>query len=183
MTKQWEQMMITTPDKNKNFNRVTKWAFTFHLQKLQQTMRKGKANTCCNRGPAIITHVRTPTTYDLEYRDHNYSRATSELRPYRSRNTQWPAPLTIDDVSGEIKVGEFVAYLQVEQQQDNHYHIGKVSQLGDDLIIDSFVTTSKSEHIVKWKSLEQIVTTTQYTLEKMLKDTKYKCKTTSRQTV
>ena len=37
------------------------------------------------KGPAIITNVRTPTTYDLTYKKRKYARATAELRPYRAR--------------------------------------------------------------------------------------------------
>ena len=36
------------------------------------------------RGPASITKVMTPTTYELQFNGHTYKRCLSELRPYKA---------------------------------------------------------------------------------------------------
>lgn len=63
------------------------------------------------KGPATITNVRTPTTYDIEYNGKNYARATAELRPYKGKATSamlhHPVMETNDTA---IKKGEIIAY-------------------------------------------------------------------------
>ena len=115
------------------------------------------------KGPAIITRVRTPTTYDLQYRGRKYSRATSELRPYKDKHVRWAPPITIDDPSGQINKGEFIAYL--EQPGERNYHIGQVVQTGDDIVVNSFATSGSNIKNAQWKPLEQVVATSQYTLQ------------------
>ena len=51
----------------------------------EKQKKKGK-HILQYRGPAEITRVRTPTTYDLEFCNRNYSR---ELRPYKQKHVQW----------------------------------------------------------------------------------------------
>ena len=114
------------------------------------------------RGPGIITRVRTPTTYDLTYKGKQYSRATSELRPYRAEEA--PRVEFPDDMAAEeqIKPGSIVAYL--EEEGDAYFHIGKVKSMGDTMKIIAHATTGKRLAVAIWKPLQQIVKTEQYTL-------------------
>ena len=116
------------------------------------------------RGPAEITRVRTPTTYDLEYHNRKYSRATSELRPYKSKNVQWAHTEVSRDERTGLQVGHIVAYLA--EPGDRKYHLGKVASLGDDLVLDAYATKTAALSAAIWKPLEQITRTEQYTISR-----------------
>jgi hypothetical protein len=88
----------------------------------EETVRRGRKakHLLAYRGPAIVSKVLSPTTYELSYQGRRYSRATAELRPYHGH--QLPAAavgtagLTHEpDENNEqrtIKVGKYVAFLQ-----------------------------------------------------------------------
>ena len=61
-----------------------------------------------------------------------------------------------------ITIGMWVAYLEDENAQ--HYHIGKIASMGDDVRIDTYATTAPRLATAKWQPLEQIVRTEEYTL-------------------
>ena len=114
------------------------------------------------KGPAKITRVRTPTTYDLTFEGRNYSRATAELRPYRATKEQGVKAPEIRDTEA-FKVGDFVAYL--EEKGDKHFHVGKIKSKGDNIIIDAYATPTRRINLAVWLPLEQIVATEQYTVQ------------------
>jgi transposase InsO family protein len=130
--------------------------------KLRKSNRKSK-HILQYRGPAVITKVRTPTTYDLDYKGKQYSRATAELRPYKG--TQAPTVVFPENSLQDkrLKKGQFVAYL--EMQEDTHFHIGKVRSTGDSVTIQAYATTSPNLKHAQWKPLLQITKSQQYTLK------------------
>ena len=128
-----------------------------------QQQKKGK-HLLQYRGPADITRVRTPTTYDLEFSNRKYSRATSELRPYKHKQVQWRSNEITPAERDDMHIGQYVAYM--EEPGDDHFHVGKVAAMGDNLILDTYATTTASLPQAKWKPLEQIVLTEQYTLQR-----------------
>ena len=71
--------------------------------------------------------------------------------------------LPVAEVADEICVGDFIAYL--EEEGDACFHIGKVTSKGDDVVIDTYATPTRNLAQAKWKPLEQIVATEQYTLQ------------------
>ena len=130
---------------------------------IDRTGRKAK-HLMQYRGPAEITNVRTPTTYDLEYNGRKYSRATSELRPYRNRRSlQVDIPEYEDDEDEAISMNEYVAY--IENEGDANFHVGKVKAVGENIILDCYATTAPNLNNAIWKPLYQIVANESYTLE------------------
>ena len=64
-------------------------------------------------------------------------------------------------------MGNFVAYLENENAE--HYHLGKIAALGDNVVIDTYATTSPNLRAARWKPLECVVKTEQYTITKSAK--------------
>ena len=114
------------------------------------------------KGPAVITNVRTPTTYDLTYKGRQYARATSELRPYRAERETNIVQTNAEEEARNLQIGSWVAYL--EESGDKQFHIGKVKSLGDNIVLQAFATHNKNLQKAKWKPLLQLVKTEQYTL-------------------
>merc|ERR1712115_56146 len=93
------------------------------------------------RGPATITNVRTPTTYDIVHNGKKYARATAELRPYRAKGSTTQNATATRPEQGEIKPGEWVAYR--DNLEDDKFHIGKVASTGDFVTLEAWATTAK----------------------------------------
>ena len=130
---------------------------------VEKTGRKRK-HLMQYRGPAEIINVRTPTTYDLQYKNRKYSRATTELRPYRSRRSlEVNIPEYEDEEDDEFSVDEIVAYM--DNRGDANFHIGKIKATGEDIIIDCSATTAPNLRNAIWKPLYQIVANEAYTIE------------------
>ena len=131
----------------------------------QEVKRRGRKvkHIAHYRGPATVTNVRTPTTYDIEYKGKKYARATSELRPYRAKgNLSVKAP-TKRPREHEIEPGDWVAYR--DNLDDNKFHVGKVISTGDFITLEAWATTAKQIKSAQWKPLYQITATGQYTTQ------------------
>ena len=106
--------------------------------------------------------LTTILTYDLVHKGRKYSRATAELRPYK-KGVQWQEISTPSPIVNTYEVNGIVAYL--ENSNDSNYHIGKIATMGDDIVIDAWATTAPNIVTAKWKPLQQIVASQEYTLQ------------------
>ena len=115
------------------------------------------------KGPAVVTNVRTPTTYDIEYKGKRYARATAELRPYRAKGEPADAVRPEGPQEEELHAGEWVAYR--DDMEDTHFHVGKIVSLGDFITVEAWATTAARVDNAQWKPLYQITRTGQYTTQ------------------
>ena len=63
-----------------------------------------------------------------------------------------------------MQAGDMIAYLT--EPMDAEYHIGKIASLGDDVVVDTYATKTASLSTAKWKPLERITRTEQYTINR-----------------
>ena len=131
----------------------------------QEAKRRGRKvkHITHYRGPAVVTNVRTPTTYDIEHKGKKYARATSELRPYRAKGILAPEMPAKRSREQEIEAGDWVAYR--DNLEDSKFHIGKVISTGDFITLEAWATTAKQIKNAQWKPLYQITATGQYTTQ------------------
>ena len=142
----------------------------------EETVRRGRKakHLLAYRGPAIVSKVLSPTTYELSYQGRRYSRATAELRPYHGQ--QLPAAavgtagLTHEpDENNEqrtIKVGKYVAFRESDANSCRRYHVGRVVRIeNDEFVLQTHATSTKNPRTAKWKAV-YLSPSSQYTLQK-----------------
>ena len=86
------------------------------------------------RGPATITKVMTPTTFELAYGNRKYKRCLSELRPYHASNDPELDAGVAPDTATSFTVGDYVAYRDTDDpdsEDSQRYHVGKVVNIAD----------------------------------------------------
>ena len=111
------------------------------------------------RGPATITKVMTPTTYELQYDNRTYKRCLSELRPYRATGTPNFGSSVAPDTTTSFEVGAIIAYRDTDDpdnEDSQRFHIGKVTNIADgNAHVHCYATSGKALSWAKWSPLYQ----------------------------
>ena len=111
------------------------------------------------RGPAVITRVLTPTTYELKYGNRTYKRCLSELRQYRVKGRPALNTGVAPDTATSFEKDAFVAYRDTDDPDDDdskRYHLGKVINVADgNAHLHCYATAGKALSRAKWLPLYQ----------------------------
>ena len=111
------------------------------------------------RGPASITKVLSPTTFELTHNNRVYQRCLSELRPYKTTGQPGLQTGVAPDTTTSFEVGAYVAYRDTDDpdsEDSARYHLGKVINIADgEAHVHCYSTTGKALSRAKWKPLFQ----------------------------
>ena len=111
------------------------------------------------RGPAIVTKVMTPTTFQIEHKGRTYKRCLTELRPYRARNDPTLDTGVAPDSATSFEIGAFIAYRDTDDDNDpdsKRFHLGKVTNVADgEAHVHCYATSGKALSHASWKPLKQ----------------------------
>ena len=111
------------------------------------------------RGPAVITKVMTPTTFELQYRGRIYKRCLSELRRYRANSEPSLNVGVAPDSATSFEIGAFIAYRDTDDpsSEDNkRFHL--VTNVADgEAHVHCYATTGKALSHAQWRPLYQDV--------------------------
>ena len=120
--------------------------------------RKGK-HMPQYRGPAVITKVYTPTTFQLQHNGRTYQRCLSELRPYKVKGESTLDVGVAPDSATSFDVGAFVTYRDTDDPDSDdskRFHLGKVINVADgEAHLHCQVTKGKALSHAKWSPLYQ----------------------------
>ena len=111
------------------------------------------------RGPASITKVMTPTTYELQFKGRTYKRCLSELRPYKALNDPDLDTGVAPDAATSFEVGTYVAYRDTDDPDSpdsQRYHLGRVINIADgNAHVHCHATKGKAVSHAQWSPLYQ----------------------------
>ena len=111
------------------------------------------------RGPATITKVMTPTTFELQYGKRTYQRCLSELREYKAAAKPLLDTGVAPDSTTSFEQNAFVAYRDTDDPNDDdsrRFHVGKVMNIADgEAHLHCYTTSGKALSHAKWRPLYQ----------------------------
>ena len=111
------------------------------------------------RGPASITKVMTPTTYELQFNGRTYKRCLSELWPYKATNDPDLDTGVVPDAATSFEVGTYVAYRDTDDPDtpdSQRYHLGRVVNIADgNAHVHCHATKGKAISHAQWSPLYQ----------------------------
>ena len=111
------------------------------------------------RGPATITKVLTPTTFELTMGGRTYRRCLSELRKFKARGEPLVGASVAPDESSSFELGAVIAYRDTDDPDDDNssrFHLGKVTNVADGHAhVHCLATKSKALSRAQWAPLYQ----------------------------
>ena len=106
------------------------------------------------RGPARITRVLTPTTFELRFKNRTYKRCLSELRRYRATGEPLLDVGVAPDETSSFELNAFIAYRDTDDANDDdsrRFHLGKVTNIADGQAhVHCYVTKGKALSRAEW---------------------------------
>ena len=111
------------------------------------------------RGPAVITKVMTPTTFEIIHDAKKYKRCLSELRPYKASKDPDLNVGVAPDSATSFVIGATVAYRDTddpEHADSQRFHLGRVTNIADGQAhVHCYATRGKALSHAKWEPLYQ----------------------------
>ena len=111
------------------------------------------------RGPATVSKVMTPTTFQIEHKGRTYKRCLTELRPYRAKNDPVLDTGVAPDSATSFEIGAVIAYRDTDDDNDpdsKRFHLGKVVNVADgEAHVHCYATSGKALSHASWKPLKQ----------------------------
>ena len=113
------------------------------------------------RGPAVITKIMTPTTFELRYKGRIYKRCLSELRRYRANSEPLLDVGVAPDSATSFEIGSYIAYRDIDDpssEDSKRFHVGKVTNVADgEAHVHCYATAGKALSHAQWRPLYQDV--------------------------
>ena len=111
------------------------------------------------RGPARITRVLTPTTFELRFKNRTYKRCLSELRRYRATGEPLLDVGVAPDEVSSFELNAYIAYRDTDDANDDdsrRFHLGKVTNIVDGQAhVHCYATKGKALSRAEWRPLYQ----------------------------